>query len=138
MLTTAELEIRLSRPLEAADSTFEVRLRFQAASSAAWLESDPARIALNPEDFDDPILQENPDEYGLKLTAHLFADERVRTFSRRPTPQPRWSKARPCGVRLAIAPDSPGLHGLRWELLRDPWSGGPLVLGEPVWFSRRY
>src|SRR5262249_28573066 len=22
------------------------------------------------------------------------------------------------------------------ELLRDPWSGGPLVLGERVWFSR--
>jgi hypothetical protein len=135
-MTTAELEIRLSRPLQAAASTFEIRLRFQAAGSAAWLESNPAQIDLTPADFDSDVLRADTEEYGRELTKRLFADDGARTFFEKAGAAAEMTEGSALRVRLTIAPDSPELHGLRWELLCDPWSRKPLVLGERVWFSR--
>jgi hypothetical protein len=42
----------------------------------------------------------------------------------------------PLRLRLFVGPSAPELHNLRWETLRDPEDGAPLLLGEQLLFSR--
>ncbi len=39
-------------------------------------------------------------------------------------------------LRLAIAPDAPELHAIRWETLRDPKTNQPLALSEQILLTR--
>jgi hypothetical protein len=135
-MTTAELEIRLSRPLPDAASPVMIELQFQAAGSAAWQASKPALTKLKLAEFDDPNLRADADEYGRRLTEYVFADEGARAFYAKASATAQMGAGVALRVRVRIGPTVPELHGLRWELLRDPWSGRPLAVGERVWFSR--
>src|SRR3712207_3365926 len=67
--------------------------------------------------------------YGGLLSASLFADEEIRaSFA-----QARGHAATqemPLRLRLFIHPSAPELHSLRWETLRDPVDGSPLLTGD--------
>jgi hypothetical protein len=46
------------------------------------------------------------------------------------------SQGLPLRLRLAIAPDAPELHALRWETLRDPQRDQPLAMSEQIILTR--
>lgn len=87
-------------------------------------------------------LEHDPEAYGVALTRALFEtpDERFAT----PLVREYFVSARsiaegqelPLRVRLMVGPSAPELHALRWETLRDPERGTPLLLGSRVRFSR--
>ena len=107
------------------------------------------QCSLPDEDVDVRLVREGPrfdlDElsglvyddaaYGRRLSQGLFAIDDVRQL---------FDKARavaevqdlPLRLRLFIGPGAPGLHGLRWETLRDPDNDVPLLMSERVLFSR--
>lgn len=74
----------------------------------------------------------DPGEYGRRLTAMLFADERLRDA---------WRQARgfahgaQSALRLRLDP-ADDLHSLHWETIRDPISDMPLARNQQVLLSR--
>jgi hypothetical protein len=101
-------------------------------------------------DFEDLLAVTYEDaEYGRLLTELLLArpeaDRRQSpgTTSGQP-PRAVFDVARgiaqeknvPMRLRLFIGPNAPELHNLRWETLRDPDDGAPLLTDERVLFSR--
>lgn len=74
----------------------------------------------------------DPDEYGRRLTAMLFADQRLRDA---------WREARgfahgaQSALRLRLDP-ADDLHSLYWETIRDPISDTPLARNQQVLLSR--
>jgi hypothetical protein len=83
----------------------------------------------------------DPDGYGELLGQCLFADPGIRAAFGRcrahaaTLTDPR-GRPLPLRVRLNISPNSPELHSLRWETLRDPADGTHLAASEAVLFSR--
>lgn len=75
------------------------------------------------------------DAYGRELNNALFHDPRVRLVfdSARANAEASDTSLR---LRLFIGPGAPHLHSVRWETLRDPRTGGPLLTGGNVVFSR--
>jgi hypothetical protein len=73
--------------------------------------------------------------YGRSLAASLFGDPAARgAFGQaRVSAQ---SLGAPLRLRLLIGADAAELHALRWETLRDPDDGAPLLMGEQLLFSR--
>ncbi|HSJ52770.1 MAG TPA: CHAT domain-containing protein, partial [Anaerolineae bacterium] len=73
--------------------------------------------------------------YGKLLTGALFADAEMRAAlaKARAAAQASGGSLR---LQLFVNPGAPELHSLRWETLRDPEDGSPLLLGEQVLFSR--
>jgi Flp pilus assembly protein TadD len=71
--------------------------------------------------------------YGERLGQVLLGDGALRDI---------WVKAKGYAgegelrVRLRCDPGAGWLHGLRWELLRDPYRGGPIARMPQVYFSR--
>src|SRR5262245_25236446 len=112
------VEMRFSHP----DSDADIRL----VQDMALVRFDAARLR---EEVLDPLA------YGAVLSESLFAA---------PTIQTAFNQARssaqsldvPLRVRLFIGPTAPELHSLRWETLRDPQDGSPLLTGEQIYFSR--
>ena len=80
-------------------------------------------------------LQLDADAYAAALTEQIFSDEQVRLT---------WGKIKTAvesrqlymRLRLLIGASAPELHGLRWELLRDPETQAPLATSEKILFSR--
>ena len=79
-------------------------------------------------------LHDDPAAYGRLLSVQLFADTRLRSA---------WQQARAVAqqrgtlrLRLRLDAVDADLHGLRWELLRDPENDTPLALNERIRLSR--
>ncbi|NJN68329.1 MAG: CHAT domain-containing protein [Chloroflexaceae bacterium] len=73
--------------------------------------------------------------YGKELSQCLFAAPALQTaFGQSRTAAQ--SQDRVLRLRLLIGPSAPELHSLRWETLRDPQDGNPLVISESLLFSR--
>src|SRR5262245_36202142 len=79
--------------------------------------------------LDDPI------QYGCRLGEGFFSHQAARDL---------YVKARagaheldvPLRVRLALGPEMPNLHDLRWEMLCDPSEKEPLFTRDDMLFSR--
>jgi len=133
MTDCADLEIGLHR--RDADS-YGVELRFSQPGSDAdvrLVRGGPSLVHLDFERL--RALSLDSAAYGQLLGESLFADPAVWTaFAQaRSTAQVLEVGLR---LRLFIGPSAPELHSLRWETLRDPQDGSPLLTGEQVLFSR--
>ncbi len=129
MTAYADLEIGLHR--RDADS-YVVELRFSQP------DSEEIRLVQGLAYFDVSRLRAltlDAAAYGQQLSEILFADPAIRTeFGQaRSVAQAREAALR---LRLFIPPAAPELHSLRWETLRDPQGGAPLLTGEHILFSR--
>ncbi|MBX0328277.1 CHAT domain-containing protein [Oscillochloris sp. ZM17-4] len=129
----ADLEIGLSRR---DDGSYAVDLRYSPPDSAADIRLAGSEPALAT--FDLSALRAlAPDSaaYGQALGAALFASPALRqAFA-----QARASAASldvALRLRLLLGPGAGELHALRWETLRDPEAGQPLLTDERLLFSR--
>jgi hypothetical protein len=134
-MLAAELEIRISGLAGADPPEYQVQLEYHAAGSFAAIEHDPVPAALDLEALEEARKQEDVETYSGLLTEGLFADEGARTFFACACAT-AWSVESALRVRVAFEASAARLHGLRWELLRDPLTKQPLTSGERVWFSR--
>lgn len=125
-----ELEVGLSR---SSAEAFQVELRFSDPESEAQVPAERGPAALDLTEL--LSLQGDPRAYGEALAVQLFADERVRGLYTRVKTAVEAS-GRFLRLRLQVAPFVPELHGLRWELLRDPETRAPLATSEKTLFSR--
>jgi tetratricopeptide (TPR) repeat protein len=156
----ADLEIRLRRhttapsgatvvdgvaaagaPDQVAAYDAEVSYRQSTDGDVKQLVGDPpARVCL---DFS--ALREwklSPDEYGARLTAMLFADERLRDA----VAGARSRAANlPLRLRLRLDAEDDQVHAVAWEMLREPdparlprgaQGSGFLCFSRRVWLSR--
>lgn len=126
---TVDLELGIAQD----DRGYSASLRIRDPRSAAY-----ADLAADvPVHIDEPALLAlslNPEQYGQRLTAAVFADPRL---------QVAWAQAEgyaqgaDAALRLILrlAPTAEHLHHLRWELLRAP-GGGFLATSEHLLFSR--
>jgi hypothetical protein len=125
-----ELEVGLHR---LAAEAVQVELRFCDPASEAEVPSEKGSAALDLAEL--LTLQQDPRAYGEALAAQVFADERVRGLYGRVKATVEAS-GRFLRLRLLVGPSAPELHGLRWELLRDPETREPLATSEKTLFSR--
>ena len=87
-------------------------------------------------DLDDlRALAFDAEAYGRLLGESLFADRDVYTTFAEARSSAESGQV-PLRLRLFINQSAPELHSLRWETLRDPRTGAPLLTGEQVLFSR--
>lgn len=127
-----ELDLRLYRG--AADG-FQLEVRFTDPDPENQAQRAPKNgaTALDPAEL--LPLQLDPEAYGKALAAQLFADPEVRG---------EYAQARVAAeaggrhlrLRLVIDPGAAELHGLRFELLRDPVTGERLATSERILFFR--
>lgn len=125
----AELEIGVHRQGQA----YQAELRFDDAASEA--ELPPVR-GLAP--IDRQALLEHqldPLAYGKALTQALFHDDAIHQFFDRAKTAAQAADLVP-RLRVLVGPSAPELHGLRWELLRDPATASALATSERTLFSR--
>lgn len=133
MDTYADLEINFNR-YDAA--SYGIEMRFSRPDSDADIRIDQDGLKQNV--FDPSSLKDliyDPQEYAKALTERFFADPQVRgTFEKAAiSAQSAGMKLR---IRLHIDDDLPELHGLYWELLRNPIDQSPLSTSENILFSR--
>ncbi len=107
------VELRLHDP----DRTTEERV---SSSGSIRFSSDQLRL-----------LEADEEAYGQLLAETLFSEPAVRE---------KFAIARTLDaalrIKLHIHADASALHDLRWEALRDPADGSPLITGDRVLFSR--
>jgi hypothetical protein len=129
----SELEITLNRwPT----GSFTIDLRYSPPDSdadVALLRDGPRFVRFNFAELLARVL--DPTAYGLLLGQTLLADPTVKEAFRTACSSAQTSQA-PLRLRLKIEPSATELHSLRWETLRDPDSGAPLLTGEHLLFSR--
>ena len=130
MKEPADLEIGLNR---SEGSTYAVRLRY-ANPDDTEIRGPIFGIAnLDFEEFSNPLIEQK--EYGQRLCKQLFFDQRVRSYFTEARVDAEKSE-RPLRLRLALDPDDPPLHDLRWEAVLDPRDETWLLTNERVYFSR--
>ena len=132
MTDYADLEIGLHRR---DGRTWRVELRYSQPQTDADIRLDadgPLVAAIDPDDL--VGLQDDEEAYGRELGGALLAGrvgEAYRTAVA--TSQARGATLR---VRLLVGPSAAALHALRWETMRDPRDGSPLLTNENIVFSR--
>jgi hypothetical protein len=129
----AELEFSLHRR---SPGRYAIELRFTIPNSDAdvrLMRDGPALVEFDFEQIRSNML--DPQAYGAYLSACLFADPALKAaFAQaRSSAQALNAFLR---LRLFIGPTAPELHSLRWETLRDPLDGSPLLTNQQVLFSR--
>jgi hypothetical protein len=133
LLSYADLEIGLHRR---DGEAYAVELRFTQPESDADVRLEregPATVQFDLEGLRQLTADSNA--YGKLLSASLFADADVhRAFAQ--ARAAAGSGEVPLRMRLFVGPSAPELHSLRWETLRDPDDGSPLLTGEQLLFSR--
>jgi hypothetical protein len=122
------------------DASLPERYRIDARFNHSGSDVDyrPERVEV---DIDLATLPDPADDergYGHAVWEFLFADPSLRTQLDRAVERAR-RLGIPLRIRLFIDPTDAKLHGVRWELLRDPAAPadhGPLTTDEQVLFSR--
>ena len=130
-MSQSDLEISLFR--RDAES-YGVELRFTDPTS----EADKRQGGVAPVRFDPAELRAralDPAAYGQYLAAQLLSEPAVRGFFDQALAAAQAQDAS-LRLRIAIAPSAPELHNLRWETLRLPEAGVPLLSGQNLTFSR--
>ena len=133
MTTYADLEIGLHRR----DAhCYAVELRFSQPESDAEVRSVRGDSSLVQFDFEQlRTLLLDDAAYGQYLAESLFAPPSFRMAFAKACSTAGALEV-PLRLRLFVGPNAPELHDLRWETLRDPEDGNPLLTGEHVLFSR--
>ncbi len=129
-----EIEIGLHRTQPEA---IEVELRVNNPKDQG--EKSPARgkISITPEKLLEELfgLQNDLDEYGKKLTKYVFeSDEIGQQFGE--TKAAFEIRGMAIRLRIQISHSLPELHGISWELMRDPKTNGTMATSERIVFSR--
>jgi CHAT domain/SIR2-like domain len=115
--------------------TWRVELRYSQPQTDADVRLDldgPLVAAVDPDDL--VALQDDEEAYGRELGGALLTGrlgEAYRTAVA--TSQARGATLR---VRLLVGPSAAALHAVRWETMRDPRDGSPLLTDENIVFSR--
>jgi hypothetical protein len=130
----ADLEISL---LNGEDSTYSADFRYIDPDSETDVRFQQGKSALARFDFH-PLeeLEYEPEAYGRLLSEGLFADPTLKNAFENARNRVRADPGKLLRFRLLISSDSPELHRLHWELLRDPQDGSPLCTDENLLFSR--
>jgi hypothetical protein len=115
--------------------SWRVELRFNQPENDADLRLDidgPLVAAVDPDDL--VVLHDDEEAYGRALGAALL-EGRIGNAYRTAvaTAQAQGATLR---VRLLVGPSAAALHALRWETMRDPRDGSPLLTDENIVFSR--
>jgi len=129
----ADLEFSLHRR---SPGRYAVELRFSIPHSDAdvrLMRDGPALVEFDFEQIRLKML--DPQAYGAYLSACLFADSALKAAFAQARSSAQVLNA-PLRLRLFIGPTAPELHSLRWETLRDPLDGSPLLTSQQVLFSR--
>jgi hypothetical protein len=116
--TTWRVELRYNQPLSDVDTRLDIEGPMVAAI-------DPAALHQ---------LRDDEEAYGRALGAALLdgpVGEGYRVAVA--TSQAQGVTLR---VRLLVGPSATALHGVRWETMRDPRDGSPLLTDENIVFSR--
>ena len=123
--------------LERRAEAIEVELRVNDPDSQGELASAHGQINVPTDELLTELfgLQNDPDAYGQKLAEYVFAsaDIRERFGESKAAFESRGMEIR---LRIQINSSISGLHGIGWELLRDPKTGGTLATSERIVFSR--
>jgi len=80
-------------------------------------------------------LSHDPDGYSKALTEAFFAEPEFKAAFAQARASAQTLDS-PLRLRLSIGPSAPELHGLYWEMLRDPQDGSLLSTNENLLFSR--
>jgi hypothetical protein len=133
-MNAVDLEILLYRTEK---DDYGVDLRFRGAG-AVDIPLVRGRAEIDVRALDEAIAEDEAGEsYGKVLFGQLFTRRRPELINyfdmARVAAQTAGAALR---VRLYIDPTASCLHNLRWESLRDPRSGMPLLMGESIHFSR--
>jgi hypothetical protein len=115
---------------------FTIEYRFSQPDSDADIRQGQGQALHAQFDLEElKRLSYDPPAYGRRLTQSFFADAGVSSaFAQaRVSAQSLGAALR---LRLNIGPSASELHGLRWELLRDPQDDTPLSTSETALFSR--
>jgi len=124
-----DLELSVTR----AEEGYRAEARFTRPDSHAEVSIPPAplRIAY-------PELLVNwldPAAYGARLSADLFAAPDLRDLIIQALAVAQALRA-PLRLRLRLDPADGPLNALRWETLRHPVTGDPLLTNSQVWLTR--
>lgn len=121
-----------------AESKLSYRLQLTLRVDKSAADAELAIPWTGPIQFDFAPLRANqldPEAYGQQLFRNLTADAHVRDGLRQALETARALDV-PLRIRLVLDPADPQLHGLRWELLRDPAQGSFLALSERILLSQ--
>lgn len=129
-----EIEIGLHR---SQPETIQVELRVNDLGTQGEIAPARGQINITPEKLSEELfaLQNDPDEYGKKLAEYVFEPAEIRErFGEMKAAFE--SRAMPIRLRVQISSSLAELHGLCWELMRDPKTGTTLATSERIVFSR--
>ncbi len=129
-----EIEIGLHRTQPEA---IEVELRVNDPDTQGEIAPARGQVNITPEKLLEELfaLQNDPDEYGQKLAEYVFESAEIRErFGE--TKAAFQKQGTPIRLRIAVDRSLPELHGICWELMRDPKTGSTLATSEQVVFSR--
>lgn len=132
MTDYADLEIGLHRRDE---SSWRVELRYSQHGADADTRLDtegPLVTAIDPDDLRE--LVDDEEAYGRALGQALLTGAVGDAY--RQAIAAAQSQGVTLRVRLFVGPSATPLHGLRWETMRDPRDGSPLLTDENIVFSR--
>ncbi len=133
MTNYADLELGLHR-YEAGAYAVEMRFSLPDSDTDTRLgQGEQISVNLDLEELS--ALSALPDEYGRALTGALFASPELKTAFIQAVTGAEAQDAS-LRLRLLIGSSAPELHGIRWELLRNPQDDSPLATNQNIVFSR--
>lgn len=114
--------------------TWRAELRFSQPRTDADIRLDAQGpvVTLDPDEL--RMLADDDEEYGRALGAALLGGSVGDGY--RQAKAAAQSQGITMRVRLLIGPSASRLHGVRWETMRDPEDGSPLLTDEAIVFSR--
>lgn len=128
----ADLELSLRRR----DATrYVVDLVFSQPGSEADVRPLGQQVVIVHFDHERLLATSSAEHYGQALTAMLFESSFLATAFAQARAAAQ-SQGRPLRFRIAVAPDAPELHALKWETLYDPQDKRPLALREQLILAR--
>jgi hypothetical protein len=130
----ADLEISLQNREETA---YSVDFRFIDPDSETDVRLQQGKTAFAHLDLQKlGELVYEPETYSEALTEGLFADPAVKNAFENARVRAGAEGGKRLRFRLLIGSNTPELHRLHWEMLRDPHDGSPLCTNENLLFSR--
>jgi CHAT domain/SIR2-like domain len=132
MTDYADLEIGLHRR---DSSTWRVELRYSQQGTDAEVRLDtegPLVAEIDPAELGE--LVDDDQMYGRALGKALLTGKVENAY--RQAIVTSQSQGVTLRVRLFVGPSATTLHALRWETMRDPVDGSPLLTDENIVFSR--
>ncbi len=129
-----EIEIGLHRLQPEA---IQVELRVNDPGTQGEIAPARGQISIPSETLMEELfaLQNEPDEYGKKLAERVFESPEIRERFWE-TKAAFEARGMPIRLRIQLSSSLAELHGISWELLRDPKTGATLATSERIVFSR--